>query len=250
MYDLVCVLPLYGKDCKDVSLRMISSIALQKTKFKVKYLFYYDDSVDAEAIQQVSFLLRGRDFDIDIIHTKKSCSGYKRNLGLRYAEKNAKYVWLLDQDDYLEYEDAIDIILNYCLKENPKILKLLFRTPSYLDEQNTKIIHSIPTMPWQYVVRTDLLDGISFKEDNEYGSDISYSIQLLVKNKYAVINDELTMNYVELPPICSIPLYYYNYLNKNSYMGNYAMFNDQDMIKQQDYGYAELRKIKEKYENN
>ena len=250
MYDLVCVLPLYGKNCEDVSLRMISSMALQKTTFKVKYLFYYDDTVSTKTLNQIIFLMDSRNIDYEIIKSEKTCSGYKRNLGLRYAEKNAKYVWLLDQDDYLEYEDAIDIILKYCLKENPKILKLLFRTPSYLDEQNTKIIHSIPTMPWQYVVKTDLLDGISFKEDNEYGSDITYSIQLLVKNGYAVVNNELTVNYVELPPICAIPLYYYNYLNKNSYMGNYAMFNDQDMIKQQDYGYAELRKIKEKYENN
>lgn len=250
MYDLVCVLPLYGKNCEDVSLRMISSMALQKTTFKVKYLFYYDDTVSTQALNQIVFLMDSRNIDYEIIKSEKTCSGYKRNLGLRYAEKNAKYVWLLDQDDYLEYEDSIDIILKYCLKENPKILKLLFRTPSYLDEQNTKIIHSIPTMPWQYVVKTDLLNGISFKEDNEYGSDIPYSIQLLVKNGYAVVNNELTMNYVELPPTCAIPLYYYNYLNKNSYMGNYAMFNDQDMIKQQDYGYAELRKIKEKYENN
>lgn len=250
MYDLVCVLPLYGKNCEDVSLRMISSMALQKTTFKVKYLFYYDDTVSTKTLNQIIFLMDSRNIDYEIIKSEKTCSGYKRNLGLRYAEKNAKYVWLLDQDDYLEYEDAIDIILKYCLKENPKILKLLFRTPSYLDEENTKIIHSIPTMPWQYVVKTDLLDGISFKEDNEYGSDIPYSIQLLVKNGYAVVNNELTMNYVKLPPTCAIPLYYYNYLNKNSYMGNYAMFNDQDMIKQQDYGYAELRKIKEKYENN
>ena len=250
MYDLVCVLPLYGKNCKDVSLRMISSLAIQKTSYKVKYMFYYDDTVDNDALNQITFLMSGRYIEYEIIHSEKTCSGHKRNLGLRYAEKNAKYVWLLDQDDYLEYEDTIGVVLGYCLEKDLNLLKLPFRTPGYLDKQNTKIIHNIPTMPWQYIVRTDLLDEIAFKEDNEYGSDIPYSIKLLVKTGYAVINEDLSIHYLKFPSTCSIPMYYYNYLNKNSYMGNYVKFNNNDMLVQQEYGKNELRKIKEEYENN
>lgn len=249
MYDLVCIVPLYGVDCENVSLRMISSLAIQKTSYKVKYLFYYDKTVSNLAIDQVKFIMSNRDISYDVINSEQTCSGYKRNLGLDFAEKNSKYVWCLDQDDYLLREDAIQNILRTCFEDNIDIFKIKYNLPDIIDEQNRNIISVIPTMPWQYVVRTDLIDDCRFNEENEYGSDIPYSIKLLVKTGYIKVNDKLTINYLKLPKTFSISLYFYNYLNPLSYMTEHATAQSDKKNKEVEYALGELRKLREQYEN-
>lgn len=249
MYDLVCIVPLYGVDCENVSLRMISSLAIQKTSYKVKYLFYYDKTVSNLAIDQVKFIMSNRDISYDVINSEQTCSGYKRNLGLDFAEKNSRYVWCLDQDDYLLREDAIQNILRTCFECNIDIFKIKYNLPDIIDEQNRNIISVIPTMPWQYVVRTDLIDDCRFNEENEYGSDIPYSIKLLVKTGYIKVNDKLTINYLKLPKTFSISLYFYNYLNPLSYMTEHATAQSDKKNKEVEYALGELRKLREQYEN-
>ena len=249
MYDLVCIVPLYGADCENVSLRMISSLAIQKTSYKVKYLFYYDDTVSTFAVDQVKFLMGNRKLFYDIYKVDKTCSGHKRNLGLEFAQKRSKYVWCLDQDDYLLREDAIQNILDFCLKRNIDIFKIKYDLPGILDQENKNIISVIPTMPWQYVVRTDLINDCRFNENNEYGSDIPYSIRVLVKTGYIKINDQLSINYIKPPLSFSVSLYFYNYLNPDSYMAEHALSESSKKDHEVDYAYGELRKLRAEFEN-
>ena len=251
MYDLTVILPLYGKDCEDVSLRMVSSLALQKTQFNVKYLFYFDKTVSVGAIYQIESLFRRRhpEKDYDIIYSNETCSGYKRNLGLKFAEENSKYVWLVDQDDYIISDDVIEIVLKFLLGNNERAFKISFATPDYLDEENNKIIHSIPTMPWQYIVRTDLIKGYRFREDGEYGSDVPFSIRFLVMNDYMKVNDDLTVSIKTLMPQIRNNLYFYNYLNPNSYMSTHLYKTETTKEDEREYAYSEIRKVKEEYEN-
>lgn len=249
MYDLVCIVPLYGESCEDVSLRMISSLALQKTKFSVKFLFYYDNTVSKDALGQIISLFKGRHNDYDIIYSGQTCSGYKRNLGLKFAEENSKYVWLLDQDDYLLTDKVIDIALTYLLQSNDKVFKITFRIPDYIDAENNKIIHSIPTMPWQYIIRTDLIKGYKFNENNEYGSDVPYTIRFLAMNDYIKINEDLSVTYKKMLPAVNYSLYFYNYLNPHSYMSTHLTIKEEPKHSQMDYAYSEIRKVKEEYEN-
>lgn len=249
MYDLVCIVPLYGKNCKDISLRMVSSLAIQETTYKVKYMFFYDSTVDQDAILQLMLLMRIHSKDFDILYSSEVCSGHKRNIGLDFAEKNSKYVWCLDQDDYLLREDAIQNILDFCLKRNIDIFKIKYDLPGILDQENKNIISVIPTMPWQYVVRTDLINDCRFNENNEYGSDIPYSIRVLIKTGYIKINDQLSINYIKLPLSFSVSLYFYNYLNPDSYMAEHALSESNKKDKEVDYAYSELRKLREEFEN-
>lgn len=248
MYDLVCIVPLYGENCEDVSLRMVSSLALQKTSFKVKYLFYYDSTVPKKAILQIMELLSHRNIDYDILFSEMTCSGHKRNMGLEFARKNSKYVWLVDQDDYLLRDDTIQTILYLCVNNNLDVFKVSYSLPDNIGEQNIKIIRSIPTMPWQYVIKTELLDGYSFNETLEYGSDVQFSIRFLAMNEYIKIAENLTIQYLRLPPAIKSNLYFYNYLNENSYMCHHAELTEGKKIVQQQEAFSEIAKIKEEYE--
>lgn len=248
MYDLTCIVPLYGKNCEDVSLRMVSSLALQKTRFSVKYLFYYDDTVSIHTLTQIDNLFGRRGKDYSAVYSNKTCSGHKRNLGLRFAEANSTYVWLLDQDDYLLRDDVIELILQYLNGTNGEVFKVTFTVPDSIDEGNNQIIHSIPTMPWQYVVRTDLISGYAFNEENEYGSDVPFSIRFLVMHDYMKVNEDLSVTFKKILPAFKNSIYLYNYLNPNSYMSSHLTMKEEPKHSEMDYAYGEIRKVKEEKE--
>lgn len=253
MLDLAVIIPLYGKNCEDVSLRMISSLAIQKTKYNVEYEFYYDDTVSKSTLNQIRYLLDYRDINYNIFHCEKSASGYKRNLALEYAKENAKYVWFIDQDDYLISDYTFEYILNGLTSiSGVTCLKINFAVPdkTVIGEFNYNTIIKTPTMPWLYVIRTDKLDGLYFMENMEYGSDIPYTINFLVSNGYyAFDEDGITLHqikpFVTLNP--NLPLYYYNYLNINSYMNKHAKTNGKQKEIEIEKASALLQECKDKH---
>ena len=224
MYDLTCVVPLYGANCEDVSLRMVSSLAIQNTNYSVKYMFYYDDTVSRKAIAQIDSLFQIHNKDYDIVYCEKSCSGYKRNKGLEYAVENSKYVWFIDQDDYLMSEYAISLILEYPLIYNLPILRINFEIPELVNEENKKYIYGTITMPWIYIFRTDLIKKYRFGEDSEYGSDIPVTIEFLLDNGYyKFYENDIKLECIKNISYIRGKLYFYNYLNANSYMYKHAV---------------------------
>ena len=248
MYDLVCVVPLYGKNCEDTSLRMVSSLALQKAIHKIKYKFYYDDTVSEQTLSQIKYLLDNRNIDYDITYSELTCSGHKRNMGIKYAIENSKYIWLVDQDDYLLRNDTLEVIISICLHYNLDIFKVSYSVPDNIGKGNEDTIRTIPTMPWQYVVRTDLLEGYAFDEVMEYGSDVPFSIRLLVMNKYMKVNKDLSVSYVKVLPAIEHKLYFYNYLNEDSYMYYHAVAGSEVKEDQREKAFAEIAKVKEEFE--
>ena len=251
MCDLVCVIPLYGDDCQDVSLRMVSSLALQKTGYIVKYVFYYDDTVSRATINQICFLMsqRGRILDKDyyIFYSEITSSGHKRNLGLKFALENSIYVWFLDQDDYLLRDDAIQIILYNCYKAQLDAVQIKFNIPDSVDAANRKTIFNTPTMPWKYIFKTSKLEGYAFREDCEYGSDIPITIRYLSDNDHIKFNDDLTFNFYidnQIPTI-KATIYFYNYLNTNSHMYSFAIKDKEHQKEPMDKAYTLIREIKE-----
>ena len=154
----------------------------------------------------------------------------------------------MDQDDYLMREDAVDIILRYCLEHNTDVFKIFYSLPDNLSEGNREGILKTATMPWQYIVRTDIIDDCYFKEDIEYGSDIPYTIKMLVKNKYMTVLDNLNVKFIKLPTYCNQSLYFYNYLNQNSYMNYHTASGQSNKNKQINEAFIELQKIKDEYD--
>ena len=250
MYDITCVIPLYGKTCEDTSLRMVSSLALQKTDYSVKYLFYYDDTVSKDALAQIYFLFKGRNIDYDVIYSNKTCSGYKRNMGIEWAQKNSKYIWFIDQDDYLVNDDVFESTIPALLKYNLPCIKVTYNIPDYINAFNRENILKTPTMPFQYIIRTDLIDDCRFDEDIEYGSDINYVIKFLLEQGYYKFSEDSTMLNLakDFPTITTIQ-YFYNYLNENSYMNKHAVSEHKTKQEEINHAISILEKLKERFDN-
>lgn len=247
-YDLTCVIPLYGDNCEDTSLRMVSSLAVQKTKYKVRYLFFDDETVSEKTLEQINYLLGGRNIDFHIIASSKTSSGYKRNRGIEMSLDVSKYIWFIDQDDFLVKTDTFDIILDG-LTDYPELsfAKVKFLVPDNIGEENQKIIYNIPTMPFQYIIKTEELRDLRFKIDMEYGSDIPITISLLAKGKYIKFNKDLSFQLVKEIPKFNYLLYYYNYLNTHSYMREHTYMEIDKKQKQIDDAYNVIAEVRDKY---
>ena len=227
MYDLGIILPLYGNDCAVVSDKMVKSLFYQKIEnHKVKYVFFYDKTVQSEAIVNIinnELISRNPNISIELHYTgEHTASGYKRNIGIQRCS-DCKYMWLVDQDDFIIYNDAVEKLLD-CIEERPDepVFKLTFSIPEQVAKMpNGKAIFGIPTMPWQYVFKYDEVKNYRFAENCEYGSDIPVTIYFLVDHGYYKIeNEQGSMSYGKNSlSTVKIPIYFYNYLNPNSCLG-------------------------------
>lgn len=248
-YDLTCVIPLYGENCEDTSLRMVSSLAVQKTNYKVRYLFFVDDTVSQKAIDQINYLIGGKGIEYHILASKETSSGYKRNIGIDMSLDESEFIWFIDQDDYLIKNETFDIILDsFSLYPTLNFARIMFLVPDNIGAFNEKTIYNTPTMPFQWVIRTELLRDCRFRTDVEYGSDIPITISILAKEKFIRFNKDLTFAYIKDLPRFNIVLYYYNYLNNNSYMNKHTHLEDEKKQKEIDKAYEIIAEIRDKYE--
>ena len=250
MNDLLCVIPLYGNDCERVSLRMVSSLAIQETKYDVTYLFIYDDTVSLDALINIKLLLRNSKIKFVMMKSDKQRSGYKRNKGIRYASENGfNYIWFLDQDDYIIKDNVFDPILYFLYHNNAEVLRIGFELPDTIDEQNKKNLMITVTMPWLYIIKVELIKDYRFNEEHEYGSDVPYTIRFLANRGYIKILPDAKLRIVKEIYTSVISLYYYNYLNDNSYMGKHFHMEGSEKQEEVDYAINEILKVKTEAES-
>ncbi len=223
-FDLVCILPLY-QDNPKVSLDMIASLARQTTKYKVYYKIYWDDTVKGDVLQLIDtvfYICNIKNYDCE--HCDNTHSGYKRNRGIEFAlENDIDYIWFIDQDDHLILDNTFDVILDFFKANavNFDILRLGYKIPDTVNEINRKFLYSTITMPWQYVFKAKELANYRYNEELEYGSDVPVTIYYLLDHGYLTYRDNQPASFIISKQFLLIttPIYYYNYLNKNSVMG-------------------------------
>ena len=250
MFDLTCVIPLYGDTCEQVSLRMIASLAVQQTRYNVHYMFMYDNTVPLSVMKNIGCLLSGKQ-QFDFVNcADKTCSGYKRNTGLKIAVETSNYVWFLDQDDYLVRDDTFEIILDSCYQHNFNAIQIRFTVPDTLDNYNKNVILKTPTMPWKYIYKTSNIADYRFEEDCEYGSDIPMTIRYLAENNHMKFNEDLTLNIYNPIPMLKPVMYFYNYLNANSHMYTFAEKTTDEQKAPIEHAYEIMGRIKSNCESN
>ena len=250
-YDLTCVIPLYGDNCENVSLKMVSSLATQETKYKIRYLFFSDKTVSDKAIEQIHYLLSGRKTEYCVIHCPDTSSGSKRNLGIQLSLDVSQYIWFIDQDDYLVKPNTFDIILD-ALAKYPflNLVKIKFLAPDNITDYNQKSIYDTPTMPFLWIIKTEKLRDLRFRTDMEYGSDVPITIELLAEEGYIKFNDDetATFKYTKTIPHFEVLLYYYNYLNDHSYIRKHCLMEKDKKEKEIKAAIDVIKGIREKYE--
>lgn len=221
MYDLVCVLPLYGSDLKNC-INMAASLAKQNfDNYEVFYKIYYDDTVNSSVIDTIDMMFKNCEVELyDFEYCENTHSGYKRNKGLEFALANEiPYIWFIDQDDYLIYEDTFKGIVEHFKEEPEDIIRVKFNIPYFVGEKNTAIIYNTVTMPWQYIFKTTELKNYRFNETIEYGSDIPVTVFYLIDKGYLEQNEYNKFAWKQGMPTTIGQVYFYNYLNVRSVMG-------------------------------
>lgn len=221
-YKLICVIPLY-KTTSRLVMPLIASLTRHNGSNLVFYKFYYDDTVPQKILSLIKEILiacQTGTYGFDFEYCKNSHSGYKRNLGIQYALKyNIKYIWFIDQDDWLLEPFVFDSAIQALEQNNTPIIRVDFDVPKNLGDFNIKTIKGTATMPWQYVFEVESIKDYKFSETIEYGSDISFVIFYLLDHKYLIQEDVNKFYWINMMPLSKIPLYFYNYLNSSSVMG-------------------------------
>ena len=207
-YELTFIIPLYGENCFTTSAKMAMSLALLKTTKKVRFLFFHDDTVPTEAIDQILQLFKlHRQPTVEVVtcFVNNPRSGYKRNRGIDICTSDSKLIWFIDQDDMLLFEDldpVINTALEMLIDGNKPLIKVPFQSLDITFA--TTNINTVITMPWQYIFNVDLVKDYKFDETTEMGSDVPFVIKIIED----YLKDEKTD---EIPSFVS-PMYFYNYL--------------------------------------
>ena len=208
MYDLTFILPLYGENFFTTSLMMFSSLLRIRTSKSINVLVFYDETTPIESIDYIEQLIeqcKSKNISFEFIFSENTHSGYKRNKGIEKASENSKYIWLIDQDDWLLIEEIDKLILladELIEKEKRPLVRIDFQRQTLVGAKTN--IDEVLSMPWQYIIDAKIAAKYKFDETVEMNSDVPFI--------FGIIEGE---NITELMKT-NDAMYYYNYLSPDS----------------------------------
>lgn len=193
--DLSVIIPVYNLE-KYIN-RMLLSLKSQKTTYNVEYIFVLNNCTDNS-----EKVIRESGLGIIITCEEQGC-GPARNEGLKIAKGN--YIWMMDGDDWLLSDTAIQEVLDKAYAENLDILYIPFKSNLFKGMYFS--------MVWQYLLKKEFIEEFRFP-NTQPAEDDYYMMEVLKKAG----KDRNT--YVFLPQM-PYALYYYNYLREGSNMYRY-----------------------------
>lgn len=197
--DLSIIIPVYNLE--RFLQPMIESLKAQKTEYTYEILWVLNNCTDrSEDIIRESGLGK-------ILYCTVQGCGAARNTGIEEAK--GEYIWMMDGDDYLLTDTAIQIAMETA-KGN-----LVTRVPFKSNAFNRPYF----SMVWQYIIKREFLNGIRFPhiqpcEDNVFTEKVLNKLGLTCHT------------YFSLPTVRQ-PLYFYNYLREGSNMYRVIVLREQ-----------------------
>jgi len=188
--DLSIIIPVYNLE--DYLDPMIKSLKEQKTKYSYEILWVMNNCTDrSEDIIRESGLGK-------ILYCFIQGCGAARNTGIEEAK--GEYIWMIDGDDYLLTDTAIEEGMNTA-KGN-----LIIRVPFDSNGFNRPYF----SMVWQYIIKREMIKGIKFPHIQP-SEDDAFTEKVLAKVGLT------RTTHLSLPSV-GRPLYFYNYLRQGSNM--------------------------------
>lgn len=194
VFDISVIVPVYNLE--KFLPRLLQSLKEQRLgDYRAEYIFVLNNCTDGS--EQV---IRDSKLYCRILNCTEQGCGPARNAGLDIAQ--GEYIWMMDGDDWLLTDTAIQEALDKAHETEADILRVPFQSDTYK--------YNYYSMVWQYLLRREFVAEFRFPAIQPAEDDV-YMRQVLRKAG----RDDIT--YLRLPKT-DRPLYFYNYLREGSNM--------------------------------